>query len=79
MMVDEEDQWLGSFQRRTNIASSDPSKLRNNLYQLLVCSVVWLFVLATTQTKMVVVEASEFFINYETKTTVNASNNDINE
>jgi hypothetical protein len=76
-MVDEEDQWLGSFQRRTNIASSNSSELHNNLYQRLVSSVVWLFVLATTQTKVVVVEASEFFKNYETKTT--ASNNDINE
>jgi hypothetical protein len=79
MMVDDEDQWLGSFQRRTNIASSNSSELHNNLYQRLVCSVKWLFVLATTQTKVMVVEASEFFKNYETKTTVNASNNDINE
>jgi hypothetical protein len=38
-----------------------------------------LFVLATTQTKVVVADASEFFKNYETKTTANASNNDKNE
>jgi hypothetical protein len=38
-----------------------------------------LFVLATTQTKVVEVEASEFSKKYETKTTANASNNDINE
>jgi hypothetical protein len=65
MMVDEED-WV--LLRRTNIASSNSSELHNNLYQLLVSSVRWLFVLATTQTKVVVEEASEFSkINETTK------------
>jgi hypothetical protein len=56
--------------KRENSGSQATSAPAFALFGEVKLRVVWLFVLATTQTKVVVVEASEFFKNYETITNI---------